>query len=189
MTTASNKNSKRRAARKKAKPGVQPSPASAPGIASSLTTYQPKATQSASQAFPDGAKSVNRENHRLNQGQSVKAVQSSPLDSVCRAQLELRIRIVEMNLDLEQSHREHWKRELDKSEVEQKRLDQMSVHGQNTSWEFFEQTKNVDAYNQALVEDMFMAAHREVVKLERELSALEFKLKKTVVPAVQREIK
>jgi hypothetical protein len=189
MSTTTKKNAKRRTARKQAKFSAQSSAASAPGTSSSLTTQQHNDMEFPSQGVQDRAKSTDMDNRERNQGQSIRTGQSSPLDSMCRAQLELQIKLVKMNLQLEIFHAEHWKRELDKYDAELYRCAQMSQEYNYSNWDVFRQGNHVEMYDQTLVEDMLRLTQCGVVELKNRLSALEHKLKDILGPAVESDTK
>lgn len=176
MTATSNKNAKRRTSRKKAKSkSNSQSPLTSaliPTAPSPPITHRSKAIEVTS-IFTDGAKSIDTEVHGLDHEQSVKIIQLLPSGSLCRAQLELQTRIIRLNLDLERSQREHWKRELQRHDNELHGSAELTWEAKYNDWDLSERRKHCHVYEQALLKDMFMAAHQEVVKLERKLSGVE----------------
>lgn len=85
-----------------------------------------------------------------------------------------------MNLDLERSQREHWKRELDKRDNELCGSTKLSREAKYNSWGFFEQRYRSSENDQTLLQDMFEASQQEVNKLESKLLAVEYMLAEAI---------
>jgi hypothetical protein len=149
-----------------------------------VTADKPSATGSPSRAVFNSANSAQAGEH---EGRHLKPAESQPFGFESCAELELKITIANMNLQLERGQLEHWKRELDKYNPDLYRLALLSgqIKPTGNTWNGYQQQYNATSYDQALVTDMLGATHREVLKLQNEVSAMEWKLREIMGPAVK----